>query len=130
MGNMKCPFCQQELRKLFNRYTGEPNCDYECGNCDCDLYGIEMPETVWQALIQAKQDLEQSEKCCSAWETQALDYKVETIALSGKLEIARKAFENIDMLLHSRKFDITELGRLNIIQHLVSRALKATEHKE
>ena len=57
---------------------------------------------IWIALIQAKQDL----------------------------EIARKAFEDIDMLLHSRKFDITELGRLNIVQHLVSRVLKLTEHKE
>lgn len=45
---------------MFNRYTGEPNCDYECGNCDCDLYGIEMPETVWQALIQSQKDLEKA----------------------------------------------------------------------
>ena len=59
---LKCPFCQQDLRKLFNRYTGEPNCDYECGNCDCDLYGIEIPETVWHALIQAKQDLKKARK--------------------------------------------------------------------
>ncbi|MEE1029805.1 MAG: hypothetical protein UIC65_02165, partial [Alphaproteobacteria bacterium] len=55
---LKCPFCQQELRKLFNRYTGEPNCDYECWNHNCDLYGIEIPETVWKNLIQTKQDLE------------------------------------------------------------------------
>lgn len=64
-----CPFCQQDLRKLFNRYTGEPNCDYECGNCDCDLYGIEIPETVWQALIQAKQDLEIARKALKEIDT-------------------------------------------------------------
>lgn len=68
--------------------------------------------------------------CCSEWEIQALDYKAETIALSGKLEIARQALEEINALLLSQKFDITELVRLNHIQHLVSRALRITEQKE
>lgn len=54
---LKCPVCQQDLRKLFNRYTGEPNCDYECGNFDCELYGIEIPESVWKAVIQKLEDL-------------------------------------------------------------------------
>ena len=54
---LKCPVCQKDLRKLFNRYTGEPNCDYECGNFDCELYGIEIPESVWKAVIQKLEDL-------------------------------------------------------------------------
>lgn len=59
---MKCPVCQKDLRKLFNRYTGEPNCDYECGNFDCELYGIEMPESVWKAVIQKLEDLKIARK--------------------------------------------------------------------
>ena len=54
---LKCPVCQQDLRKLFNRYTGEPNCDYECESFDCELYGIEIPESVWKAVIQKLEDL-------------------------------------------------------------------------
>ena len=59
---LKCPFCQQDLRKLFNRYTGEPNCDYECGNHNCDLYGTEIPESVWKAVIQKLEDLKIARK--------------------------------------------------------------------
>ena len=88
---LKCAFCNKDL--ILNYITDDLCCE-ECWES--------ATEKVWQALIQAKQDL----------------------------EIARKAFEDIDMLLHSRKFDITELGRLNIIQHLVSRVLKLTEHKD
>lgn len=55
---LKCPFCGNNLRSLYNKYTAEPNYDLECGNYDCDLYGIEMQETVWKSLIQEKQDLE------------------------------------------------------------------------
>ena len=88
---LKCAFCNKDL---ILSYITDDLCCEECWES--------ATEKVWQALIQAKQDL----------------------------EIARKAFEDIDMLLHSRKFDITELGRLNIIQHLVSRVLKLTEHKD
>ncbi|MBQ2016942.1 MAG: hypothetical protein II208_00240 [Alphaproteobacteria bacterium] len=59
---LKCPVCQQDLRKLFNRYTGEPNCDYECGNFDCELYGIEIPESVWKAVTQKLEDLKIARK--------------------------------------------------------------------
>lgn len=54
---LKCPFCGNNLRKLFNKYTAEPNQDFECGNYDCDLYGIEIPEFVWKSLAREKQDL-------------------------------------------------------------------------
>ena len=94
---LKCPFCQQELRNCCAGVI------YTCSKPDsCPHEQCYGSKEIWNALIQAKQDL----------------------------EIARKAFEDIDMLLHSRKFDITELGRLNIIQYLVSRVLKLTEHKE
>lgn len=59
---LKCPFCGNNLRSLYNKYTAEPNYDFECGNYDCDLYGIEMPETVWKALIRTKKQLEIAKK--------------------------------------------------------------------
>ena len=86
-----CPFCGEEIK-----IAGERTTIMSCFNGECCGSGLYGEEAMWQALTQAKQDLEQSEKCCSAWETQALDYKAETIALSGKLEIARKALEEID----------------------------------
>lgn len=97
---LKCPFCGEELKLIAQDAYGNMFCPKCKVGDDQNAYigDIEL----WQALIQAKQDL----------------------------EIARKALEEIDMLLHSRKFDITELGRLNIIQYLVSRVLKLTEHKE
>lgn len=82
----KCPVCQNNLHKI-NVVVST------CTNDKCKLWGSSIPNLVLDALIQAKQDLEQSEKCCSAWEIQALDYKAETIALSGKLEIATKALK-------------------------------------
>lgn len=97
-GKLKCPFCGEELSPSYG-YGIEV---YMCPNLTCHKAPGYAEDGVWQALIQAKQDL----------------------------EIARKTLEDIDMLLHSRKFDITELGRLNIIQYLVSRVLKLTEHKE
>lgn len=109
---LKCPFCGEEIisdlclmcDKIDKGYTSGRQI-YKCNKCS--LFGN---KELWQALIQSLKDrkelaiklaqttqiLEQSEKCCSAWETQALDYKAETIALSGKLEIARKALEEID----------------------------------
>lgn len=104
ISKLKCPFCQQELRKLFNRYTGEPNCEYECENFKCDLYGIEMPELVWQALIQAKQDLEIARKAlekyadedmwenCCKWD---IEY-IQGLFLEYGYKIAKEAIEQID----------------------------------
>lgn len=83
---LKCPFCGNNLRSLYNKYTAEPNYDFECGNYDCDLYGIEMPETVWKSLIQEKHDLEIA--------TRALK---DTMESGGDgYHIARKALEQIE----------------------------------
>ena len=132
---LKCPFCQQELKEM-------PSGIIVCGNPDCktDLSGY---KELWQALIQAKQDLEQSEKCCSAWETQALDYKAETIALSGKLGIARKALEEIDTTRCIPQQTLISLGKCskttrfnagNIIcvatPDYIHNTLEQIEHKE
>lgn len=64
-----------------------------CTNDKCKLWGSSIPNLVLEALTQAKQDLKQSERCCSAWKTQAVDYKEAAIALSSMLEITRKALE-------------------------------------
>lgn len=66
---LKCPVCQQELHK-------DPDGYYSCYTDNCSVMsaggnGASGTESLWHALIQAKQDLEQSEKCCSAWETHA-----------------------------------------------------------
>ena len=100
-----CPFCQQGLRKLFNRYTGEPNYDYECGNHNCDLYGIKMPETVWQAVIQKLEDLkiarEALEKLnceyhrCRDEEFEGADIDWEWWAMAAK-NVAENALEQIE----------------------------------
>lgn len=93
---LRCPFCGKKL------WYDEQDGIYRCMKSACVMDYEGATEQLWQALTQAKQDL----------------------------EIARQALEEIDALLLSHKFDITELGRLNIIQYLVSRALKLTEHKE
>ena len=49
--NLKCPFCQQEL---YQDYTGIMYCCNEDCEQSADWYGSPI---LWQALIQAKQDL-------------------------------------------------------------------------
>ena len=93
-----CPFCGESLRKLHNKYTGEPNCDYECGNAYCDLYGVEMSESVWQALIQAKQDLEIARKALEEIRDETGEdragFSYVVLAINMK-ETAKKALETI-----------------------------------
>lgn len=86
MCEMKCPICQNNLHKI-NIIVST------CTNDKCKLWGSSIPNLVLEALAQAKQNLEQSEKCCTEWEKQALDYKAENIALSGDLERTRKALD-------------------------------------
>ena len=109
---LKCPVCQNVLRKLFNRYTGEPNCDYECGNFDCDLYGIEIPESVWKAVIQKLEDL----KTISAKYAQS----------QKSVEIARKALEST----YARGFTKSEaVGILQRNNMTISKTLEQIENK-
>ena len=118
MSNIKCPFCQQELHKDSDGYY---TCYTD--NCECMKYGgngASGSESLWLALIgtmeelhkanaeleyineqveksnvfdNTRKELEQSEICCAEWEKQALDYKTENIILSGRLDIAIRAFE-------------------------------------
>ena len=95
-----CPYCDKLLHCGGTQYINERIVAmWYCQNAECeeteDLIGTREMWEIVANKIQAKQDLEQSEKCCSAWETQALDYKAETIALSGKLEIATNALREI-----------------------------------
>lgn len=133
---LRCPFCG---KKLTQSYFADQLC--------CEKCWENATERVWQAMIQSLKDrkelaiklaqttqsLEQSEKCCSAWETQALDYKAETIALSGKLEIARKTLKELWQATH---YDTDGyLGKT--IQHALeqttydnSEKANSQEHKE
>lgn len=113
---LKCPFCQTELDMDMMGEIGCPN-----DSCKKSMFMVGTKE-LWQALIQAKQDLEQSEKCCSAWETQALDYKAETIALSGKLKIATKALNLAKWWLGSSCIATAE--------KTIDKALNQLEHKK
>lgn len=117
---MKCPFCQQELERQYD-YNRDA-LFHKCNKCY-----FRGDTILWQALIQAKQDLEQSEKCCSAWETQALDYKAETIALSGKLEIAKSYVKGIsEMVINSGDNIYIVIGHF---KKLAEQTLEQIEHK-
>ena len=75
----KCPFCQQELHK-------DPDGYYSCYTDNCSVMsasgnGASGTESLWTALIQAKQDL----KTISAKYAQS----------QKSVEIARQALENI-----------------------------------
>lgn len=51
--SMKCPFCGSELNESFVGLA-----HLSCSNKECDYASIPLFPKVWQALIQAKQDLE------------------------------------------------------------------------
>jgi len=122
---LKCPVCNVPLTACGDLLS--------CPNDHCAWVGN---AELWQTLIQSLKDrkelaihlaqttqiLEQSEKCCSAWETQALDYKAETIALSGKLEIARKALEDMQHWLG--------VIRCSMVSHLNNQNNTLLEHYE
>lgn len=52
---LHCPFCGAELEEFGG--SDFPLLHY-CDNTNCNLYHIMGQYTLWQALIQAKQDLE------------------------------------------------------------------------
>ena len=70
MSDMKCPFCGQEM------ICAGTICHY---NPDCPIHDEPVPTEVLELLDRTRK---------------ALDYKAETIALSGKLEIATKALKS------------------------------------
>lgn len=78
--NLKCPFCQQDLRTVLDSPF------YTCDSCGYTGY-----KQLWQALIQAKQDLEITTK---ALENIVSDYEVD--ASNGWLAAnAKKTLEQI-----------------------------------
>lgn len=107
MSDMKCPFCQQDLRTVLDSSF------YTCDSCGYTGY-----KQLWAALIQAKRDLEKSKERCSAWEKKVLDCQMKALALNEKLEIAKSALRQINL-------------RLVIAPEFVAReALEQIEHKE
>lgn len=67
MSDMKCPVCS-----WCNQPMVLQDDIFVCANTDCSACAEPF---LHKALAQAKQDLEQLEKCCSVWKTQALDYR-------------------------------------------------------
>lgn len=126
---LKCPVCGKDLIPMTlssnDNGTLYSSVAFPIKDCICNT---SASKKIWQALIQAKQDLEQSEKCCSAWETQALDYKAETIALSGKLEIVKSYVKGISqMVINSGDNIYVVIGHF---KKLADQTLKQIEHKE
>lgn len=103
MTDMKCPFCNSELERVYSRPF-----QLICAKC-----GSLGTDELWQELIDTKKTLEQSETCCTEWEKQALDYKAENIALSGDLERTRKALDVAnEKLKHCVNMTVEELDEL------------------
>jgi predicted nucleic-acid-binding Zn-ribbon protein len=95
---LKCPFCQTELEYDFG-YDG----DYSCRKCGRNkMFGS---EELWQALIQAKQDLEIARKAleklnceynhCRYEEFEGADIDWEWWAIAAK-NIVETAVKQID----------------------------------
>lgn len=51
--NLKCPLCGYELQELLTR-NGRYKLGYSCQTSTCPLYGLEIPEKVWEYLIDGK----------------------------------------------------------------------------
>lgn len=109
---LKCPFCGKELKDQWvGQYVAHEY--FDCPKCK-----MNGNPKLWQALIQAKQDLEKSKERCSAWEKKVLDCQMKALALNEKLEIAKSALRQINL-------------RLVIAPEFVAReALEQIEHKE
>lgn len=96
MSELKCPFCQQEMRRTNGTHNKVGV--WQCQNSNdpdnvCIASGYLFNDDVLNYITRTRKELEQSETCCSNWEKQALDYKAENIALSGELERTRKALD-------------------------------------
>lgn len=99
---LKCPFCGEELDPRFDAYH-ETITSWVCINEKCVSFDWEFPPKAWQALIQAKQDL----------------------------EIARSALEDIksDYELYSEQGCRMEPNETDMYNY-ARKALEQIEHKE
>ena len=64
-----CPFCGEEIK-----IAGERTTIMSCFNGECCGSGLYGEEAMWQALIQAKQDLEIATKALREIDWCAQDY--------------------------------------------------------
>lgn len=79
-----CPFCQQELHK-------DPDGYYSCYTDNCSVMnaggnGASGTESLWAALIQSQQDLEESQQA-------TLENAQTVLEIHKDLEIATKALD-------------------------------------
>lgn len=87
--NVYCPFCGEGL--LFWGATGSMR---KCPKCDNNLLGN---KEIWQALIQAKQDLEIARKALEDIASgQIIEHSVFGHESDNKIAIARNALEQIE----------------------------------
>ena len=108
MIELKCPFCQQELKEL---HVNGFSVGFRCKNKNCPETSIMCgTKALWQELIRTRKELEQSEICCTEWEKQALDYKAENIALSGDLDRTHKALTDTIKLAEEMLESIEDEG--------------------
>ena len=123
---LKCPFCQQELCQ---DYTGVMYCCNEECEQSADWYGSQI---LWQALIQAKQDLERAEDTIVDLNTiqEAICAKYAQSKKSAK--IARKALKDARIFAdtHCIATAVKTIDKaLEQIDHIAD-ASKMVEHKE
>ena len=97
MSDMKCPFCQQELRPVSSFDNQDKRCVWYCPNCATnEQLWVMANERVWQELIRTHK----------------------------ALEITVDVLKEIDELLSSNRFDVREVPLLNITQTKISMLLK------
>lgn len=114
---LKCPFCQTELD--YDEYGW----DYSCPNHKCRatkgvLCGT---KSLWQALIQSQQDLEESQQA-------TLENAQTILEIHKDLEIARKALVFVKTLNERQDGCFEEDYETQM--RTVYKALKQIEHKE
>lgn len=88
--NLKCPFCGAELEKE----QGSERWWY-CVNAKCVHKYTTTHETIWQALLQAKQDLEFFKEEQDMAITALIERTKKLDKCQKDLEIATKALESI-----------------------------------
>lgn len=121
---LKCTFCQHELLCIGILHAQDNHTIWYCPKCATkkQLWRIANKE-LWQALIQAKQDLEFFKEEQNRAATALIERTKELDKCQKDLEIARKALEDI-VLEHNANAH----GRY--VVKIAEDAIAAIEHKE